>query len=112
VKYAVVSVELESRATFTITGVDLWTSHAVVYGRVFDRTVGANWSAPDEIRFDEVVFELGQLTVETGPPVGGTQYSGIIAVSTLAAPSANARTVTLVYGGAEVTGTIGGGVRP
>jgi hypothetical protein len=112
VKFATVSVEAKVRTPFTITGVDIWNSHAVVYGRVIDRTVGANWSAPDEVRFDDVVFELGPLTVEPGPVAGGAQQTVIIAVSTVAAPSANVRTVTVAYGDIEVTGTIGDGIRP
>jgi hypothetical protein len=109
VKFAAVSVKAGSRAPFTITGVDIWNSHAVVYGKVIDRTMDTNWSAPDEVRFDDVTFELGPLTVESGPAAGGAHQSETIAVSTLAAPSTNARTVTIAYGDIEVTGTIGNG---
>ncbi|MDQ1576850.1 MAG: hypothetical protein QOH55_2000 [Microbacteriaceae bacterium] len=108
-KFAVVSVQAESRAPFTITGVDIWNDHAVVYGKVIDRTLDTDWSTPDEVRFDGVTFELGPLTVEPGPATGEAHQPKVIVVSTLAAPSANPRTVTIAYGDVEVTGTIGNG---
>ena len=112
VRYAAVSVESDETAPFTITGVDIWTTHAVVYGQVLDPTADIHWSTTDEVRFDGLPFEVGPLTVEPGPVFGEAGYPGSIAVSTRDAPSPDARTVTLSYGHLEVTGTIGAGARP
>ena len=112
VRYAAVSVESDSTMPFTITGVDIWTTHAVVYGQVLDPIADIRWSRPDELRFDGLPFEVGPLTVEPGPAVGEAGYLGSIAVSTRDAPSSEVGTVTLAYGRFEVTGTIGAGVRP
>ncbi|TFB84326.1 hypothetical protein E3O44_15980 [Cryobacterium algoricola] len=110
--YATVTVQSDAPAPFTITGVDIWTTHAVVYGQVLDPTADIHWSTPDEVRFDGLPFEVGPLTVEPGPVCGEAGYPGSIAVSTRDAPSPDARTVTLSYGRFEVTGTIGAGARP
>lgn len=104
-KYASVTTSSESSAPFVIKGVDIWNTHAVIYCEVINPHAGIDYSKPTLIQFDSETFEVGPLTVMSGPLPS-------IVFATLRSPGPEALQILVQYGDVECRGAIASGERP
>lgn len=104
-KYASVTPSSDSGAPFVIKGVDIWDTHAVIYGEVIDPDSCLDYSRPTRIQFDFEPFEVGPLTVIPGPLPS-------IVFATARPPDIDAERIAVQYDDVEFKGIIAPGERP